>query len=288
MLLRPKLYFLLALSLLLFACSNAPKVPISERQFGDAKNNIRASDFKAALDNLNSAIKSTSDDAFRQQVLLLRTALVTALADSNAQMAEAYHVGSKQPAAQSQTGAFSRERSDYNNAARAYLMDGMQSMMNQRTILGAAPVPIEITFPGFTGGQDPALGKIKSGQFVPDSERMNAELQMDRNCLAHVLAGLAGDDQNLNKARDIFNAGKVDVDPRVYLVVLSDDFLRIGAMFDPHGINDPEKFRTVNLVVSGNLDAATKLLAAKPDKDLETRIKKMQAECDKCLKKAKA
>ena len=51
-------------------------------------------------------------------------------------------------------------------------------------------------------------------------------LQLDRNCLAHVLAGLAGTEQDLNKGREIYAAGKVEVDPRVYLIVLSDDFLR--------------------------------------------------------------
>ncbi len=281
---RTKFLSLLALSLLLFACSNAPKVSISERQFGDAKNNIQSSDFKAALDNLSGTIKSTNDEAMRQQAILLRTALVTALADADEQMAEAYHLGAKQPAAQSQIGSFYSERSDYNNAARAYLMEAMQLVMDQRSKL-VTPVAIEIPFPGFTGGTDQTLATIKSGRLVSDNERVRAENQLSRNCLAHVLAGLAGNEQDLNKGREIYAAGKVEVDPRVYLIVLSDDFLRIGAMFDARGVNDPNRFRTVNQVVAGNLDVATKLLAAKPDKELEARVKKMQADCDKCLKK---
>jgi hypothetical protein len=282
---HPKLFFLLAFSALLVSCSGAPKTSISERQFGDAKNNLQSSDFKAALDNLNGTIKTTTDESLRQQALLLRTALVTALADADEQMAEAYHVGAKQPPAQSQIGSFYKERSNYNNAARAYLLDAMQSVMDQRSKLNANPIPVEIAFPGFIGGNDTALSKIKSGVLVSDTERVNAELQLDRNCLAHVLAGFAGDDQDLNKGREIFNAGKVNVDSRVYLITLTDDFLRIGAMFDVRGLNDPAKFRMVNQVVEGNLDAAAKLLAARPDKDLETRVKKMQSDCDKCLKK---
>jgi hypothetical protein len=219
---------------------------------------------------------------------LLRVALVTALADANEQMAEAYYTGGKQPLAYKKTTAFHNARSDYNNAARAYLMDAMQSVLDQRSKLDATPVTLEVPFPGFTGGTDPALAKIKSGELVSDTERLNAELQLDRNCLAHVLAGFAGNDQDLNKGREIFSAGKVEVDPRVYIVVLSDDFLHIGSMFSAPGVNDPEKFRTVNQVVRGNLEVATKLLAAKPDKDLEARVKKMQAECDKCLKKVGA
>jgi len=282
---RFNLLALFSLCVLVFACSSGPKVSTSERQFGDAKNNIASSDFKAALDNLSGAIKSTTDDSLRQQATILRIALVTALADANEQMGEAYYVGAKQPFARQQSAGFYKERSDYNNAARAYLMEAMQAVMDQRSKLGANPVSIAVPFPGFTGGTDPAIAKIRNGQLVSDAERINAELQVERNCLAHVLAGLAGNDENLNKAQEQFNAGKVDVDSRVYLVSLSDDFLRIGAMFDSHGVNDPDRFRVVNQVVKGNLDAATKLLTARPDKDLESRIKKMQGDCDKCLKK---
>ncbi len=285
MLHRVRLFVPLALSLLLFACSNAPRVSTTEQQFIDAKNNLNSSDFKAALDNLNGTIKFTSNEAQRQQALLLRVALVTALADADEQMAEAYHLGAKQPSAQSQTGAFYKERSDYNNAARTYLMDAMQYLMDQRSKLSVNPVPIEVAFPGFTGGTDAGLARIKNGQLISDADRQNAELQLDRNCFAHVLAGFAGADQDLNKGREIFSAGKVDVDPRLYIIVLSDNFLRIGEMFDTRAMNDPDKLRTVNQVVRGNLEVANKLLAAKPDKDLETRVKKMQTDCDKCLKR---
>jgi len=285
MLRPPRMLSLLVLSALLAACSSTPPTSISERQFGDAKNNLKSSDFKAALDNLNTAIKSANNDALRQQALVLRVALVTALADANEQMAEAYYVGAKQPLAHSNTTAFYKARSDYSNTARAFLMDAMQSVMDQRSKLGANPITVEVTFPGFTGGTDPGLAKLQSGELISDAERANTELQLDRNCLAQVLAGFAGANQDLNKGREIFNAGKVDVDSRVYLVVLSDDFLRIGAMFDTRWANDADKFRTVNQVVRGNLEVATKLLAAKPDKDLEARVKKMQADCDKCLKR---
>jgi hypothetical protein len=282
---RPNLFVLLVFSLFLFACSNTQKVSTGEQQFLDAKNNLQSSDFKAALDNLNATIKVTADDSVRQQATLLRVALVTALADADQQMAEAYHVGGKQPPAQSQGAAFSRERSDYNNAARTYLMDGMQYVMDQRSKLGPNPVVIDVAFPGFTGGTDPGLAKIKSGILISDNERLNTELQLDRNALAQVLAGLAGADQNPNKGRDLYAAGKVQVDPRVYLIVFSDEFLRIAQMFDVRALNDPAKFRTCNEVVRGNLEVASKMLEAKPDKDLETRVKKMQSDCDKCLKK---
>jgi hypothetical protein len=282
---RPLLFVVSAISVLVFACSSAPPTPLSVRHFADAKNNLQASDYKAALENLDATIKTTQDDTVRQEASVLRVALLTALADADQQLAEAYHVGAKQPPAQSQTGAFYKERADYNNAARNYLMDAMQAELEQRGKLGPNPIVIQIAYPGFTGGVDPGLAKIKSGILISDNERANTELQMDRNALASVLAALAGVNQDLNKGRELYDAGPVNVDSRVYLVAFSDSFLNIGSMFDTRGINEPDKFRTVNQVVRGNLDLAEKLLAAKPDKDLETRVKKMEGDCDKCLKR---
>ena len=66
---------------------------------------------------------------------------------------------------------------------------------------------------------------------------------------------------------------------------LSNNFLQIGTMFAPPGVNEPDHLRIVSQVVRGNLDVAMKLLATKPDKDLESRAKKRQADCDKTLKK---
>lgn len=282
---RPWPFFLIPLSLLLFACSGGSNTSPGIQHFTDAKNNIQASDFKAALTNLDATMSTTTDASVRQQASIIRVALLTALADANQELAEAYHVGAKEPSAQSQVAAFYKTRSDYNNTARTFLMDAMQSVMDQRSKLDPNPVSIEVAYPGFTGGTNQTVARIKNGQFVSDPDRLNAELQLERNDLARVLAALAGAGQDLNKGRDLYAAGKVNVDPRVYIVELSDSFLRIGDMFGPHGLNEPDKLRTVNQVVEGNLEVANKMLAAKPDKDLEAHVKKIQADCDKCLKK---
>jgi len=74
MLRLPRLCCLLAFCVLLFGCSNAPKTSLGEQQFGDAKNSLKSSDFKAALNNLNGTIKNADNDVLRQQAILLRVA----------------------------------------------------------------------------------------------------------------------------------------------------------------------------------------------------------------------
>ncbi len=282
---RPWFLSLLALPLLLLSCSSAPTVSEGTQHFLDAQASFKSSDYKAALRNLDKTIKSADDEATRQQAVILRTLLVAALANANKQMAEAYSIGAKQPPAQSHTAPFYQARSDYFNTAHSYLMDAMQAVMDQRSKLGAAPMPIQITFPGFTGSI-PGLIKLKTGILLSDADRANAELQADRNSLAAILSAIAGAPQDPNKGQEIYAGGKVDIDPRFYIVELSNSFLQIATIYDYRGLNTPDRFRTVNEVVRGNLEVAQKLLTVKPDKELEARVKKMTADCDKCLKLA--
>ena len=274
----------IAVSLLLLACSSAPPTSESDTSFTDARNNFKASDFKAALRNLDKVIKGSSDESQRQQAIVLRTVLVTALADANKQMAEAYYIGAKTPSGQSRSGSYYKARSDYYSTARSYLMDGMQSVMDQRSKLGATPLAIEVTFPGFQG-VNPQMNKIKSGVPVSDNEQLSAEQQATRNALATVLSAIAGAPEDLNKGQEIYASGKVTIDPRAYLIELSNSFYQSEAMFDWRGLNQPDKQRLVNDVVRGNLDIAQKMLSAKPDKDMEARVKKMLSDCDKADKK---
>ena len=273
----------IAICLLLLACSSAPPTSQSDTSFTDARNNFKASDFEAALRNLDKVIKGSSDESQRQQAIVLRTVLVTALADANKQMAEAYYIGAKTPAGQSHSGSYYKMRSDYYNTARSFLMDGMQAVMDQRSKLGATPLVIEVTFPGFQG-TNAAMNKIKGGQLVSDNDQLSAEQQATRNALATVLSAIAGAPDDLNKGQQIYS-NKVEIDPRAYLIELSNSFYQSEAMFDWRGLNQPDKTRLVNDVVRGNLDIAQKMLTAKPDKDMQARVKKMLSDCDKADKK---
>ena len=277
---RPWPIFAVAISVLLLACSSAPPTSQSDKHMTDARQTFARSDFDATMRNLDKAIKTAPNEADRQEAIILRTVLVTAMADANKQMAEAYYIGAKQPLAQAHTGPFYKQRSDYYSNANSLLMDAMQSVMNQRSKLGGPAMPIEIAFPGFTG-TNPGMAKIKSGVLVSDSERLSAEMQADRNALALVLSAIAGAGQDPNKGQQVYASGKVEIDPRVYIIELSNSFLQTGEMFGPRGLNQADRQKTVTEVVHANLELAEKMLAEKPDKELEARLKKCKADCDK-------
>lgn len=271
--LRPLAVLAVVLCVVLAGCSSGPTVSEGDQHFLDAKNNLKSSDFKAALTNLAATIKSTTNPAVKQEAFVLRVALVAALAAANKEMGEAYQIGARMPAAAGHTGTFYKNRSDYYNTAHAQLMDAMQSVMDQRGILSDKPMVIEVPFPGFTG-TNPGLNNVKNGQLIGDADRVQAELQADRDALALVLTGMAGAKDNLNKGKDIYAAGKVEIDPRMYLLALNENFLSTGEMFGFRGTNEPDHLTTVKQVVMGNLEVVKKMLAAMPDKDLEAQITK--------------
>ncbi len=207
--------------------------------------------------NLDKVIKGSSDESQRQQAIVLRTVLV---------------IEAKIPAGQSHSGSYCRMRSDYYNTARSFLMDGMQAVMDQRFKFGANPLVIEVTFPGFQG-TNAAMNKIKSGQPVSDNHELSAEQQATRSALATVLSAIAGAPDDLNKGQQTYS-NKVEIDPRAYLIELSNSFYQSEAMFDWRGLNQPDKTRPVNDVARGNLDVAQKMLTAKPDKDMHRALRR--------------
>jgi hypothetical protein len=100
-----------------------------------------------------------------------------------------------------------------------------------------------------------------------------------------LFAAMAGAGEDVHKGHAAFQAGAVQLDTRVYLFELSAAFYKLRAIFEAKALDDSRYLRTTIEVVQGNLDALDKLLAARPDKDLEARAKKLRAECEKALKK---
>ncbi len=270
--------------LLVWACTSAPPTPSTEQYFNDAKNNLNTMDYEVALKNLDRLIKSAGEQPFGQEGTVIRTVLLTAMAEGTRQMAEAYATGAKQPAVQAQRTVFVKMRADYYGVARVRLMNAMEGVMSQRAKLGDQPIRLDLPFPAFSATEHPALAQIKAGRAVPDAERYRAELESVRNAFARGMAGLAGAREDVPKGHARFQQGNMQVDPRLYLVEMTEDFLHLSDIFGPRGLDDSRYRRTTLEVVRDNLDLASKLLAAKPDKELETRVKTLKGECDKQFK----
>lgn len=281
---RRTLPMLVLLVCILVACGGGPTTPTAEQYFSDAKKNLATLDYEAALKNLDRLVKSAEGQPLAQQGTVLRTALLTSMAEASSKMAEAYGSGAGQPDAASRQSQFIKMKSDYYGIARVRLMNSMEAVMAQRSNLGEQGMALDIAFPDFMGTEPAAISKVQKGQWVDDNARYRAELEIVRNALAGTLARLAGA-ADTNKGRAAFEKGGVQIDPRVYLLELSNMFYRLSEMFDRRALDD-SRYRRISLeVVRDNADVVLILLEKKPDKELETRAKKLKADCEAALKK---
>jgi hypothetical protein len=266
------------------ACTGEPPAPKPEQYFQDARNNLASLDFDSALKNLERMIAAAEGQPLGQQGSVLRVALLTALADGARQMGEAYATGMKEPAAEPRQAQFTKWKADYYGMSRSRLIPALEGVMQQRDRLGDASIPLEVAFPNFTAQDHAAVVRIKSGALPADEDRVRAEREAARNALARVLARLAGAGEDVNKGQAAFQKGGVQVDPRIYLIEMSNTFFRLGEIFERRGLDDQRYLRITLEVVRDTADVALKLLAAKPDKDLEARARKLKADCEKKLK----
>lgn len=270
--------------LILLGCSGPPPTPSAEQYFRDAKNNLSAAEFDLALKNLDRCVKSGEGNPTGPQCAVIRAALLVGLAQGARAMADAYTRGRQEPAARARLSDFTRIRADYYGMARVRFMSAMEATMAERGKLGATPVSLQMKFPEFTGTENPAVPRIRSGQWMGDAERYTAEKEAVRNAFARTLAAFAGAGDNVHKAHASFESGAVEIDPRVYSVEINNAFLDLSEIFSLRALDDARYQRTSLEVVRDNLDVLLKLLADKPDKDLEARAKKMKADCEKRLK----
>jgi hypothetical protein len=282
----PKSALLLFVCLFLLSCSSEQSKP-ADLPYAAAKENLTALDYDAALKNLDKTIKAAPDEPDGKEATVLRVALLTAMSEGTSDMAEAYRVGVTQPSARMQTGPYTRTRSDYLGMSRVYLMDAMEGVMKQRAKLSDAPMQLNIAFPDFSGTEPPAMDRIRHGMSVQDAERYRTELETSRNYLARLMAALAGAGEDVHKGHSAFQAGGAKLDSRTYLLELSAAFYKLRAIFEAKALDDVRYLRTTIEVVQGNLDALDRLLAARPDKDMQARAKKLRADCEAALKKIK-
>lgn len=266
------------------ACSSGPRKSAGEQHLEYAQTNLARMEFSNALTNLEQLVKNAGESPLGDQGKIMRVLLLTAMADGSKRMAEAYDQGSKQPGAEARKMQFVKMRSDYYGISRVRLLAAMEGLMGQRSGLGDKAMPLGFDFPGFSGTEHAALKSVEGGNWVDESDRYRAELESVRNALARAMASIAGAGDDLHKGQAAFQSGAVQVDPRVYLIELSNTFLRLSEIFDRRALDDARYLRISHEVIRDNADLALKLLAAKPDAELEKQAKKIRAECEKKLK----
>lgn len=283
---RSSVFAALALSLCVVctACTSTPPAPTAEQYFAAVKNNLAAQNFEAGLKNLDRMIEAAGDEPLAQQGRMLRIALLTAIADGKKQMAEAYGQGRNERLARPHRAEFTKICADYYHDARDRLVPAMEAFLEQRGKLSEDPIPLEVPFPAISEGENGAIARIKSGLPVVDDSRYRAELQSINNALARIMTRLVGEEDNFQKAEEIFRQGGAQANPCCYLVEMSRMLMRVGEIFDREALDD-SRFRRISYEIArDNIEAAIQLMGAQPDRLHLARAKRIKVECEKSLK----
>jgi len=282
---RLVLFPVLILCLCWTACSSTPPPPSGDKYFADAKTNLDTSDFEGAIRNLERSISAAGEQPELQPAEIVRVALLISMAESDKKLADALETSRRQPIAAPRYGELTQRRTDRFALARAHLLNALEEVMKQRAKLGDKPIPLNLKFPDFGAAENPVFTRLLKGMEVSREEVARLDPEFTRNALAMNMAGMVGAKDDVNKGREIFEKGNVAIDPRVYLVHVTESFHKLSEIFGPKNLDDAKYMKVSLEVVRDNLDLAGKMLAAKPDKELEARIKKCREECDKQLKK---
>jgi hypothetical protein len=282
---RWKLFLLIVLTASSFAagCSSGPVEPTAEQYLASARESLRGQDFDNAVKNLDRMIRAAGNQPLAQQGALLRTVLLTALAEGDLRMGQAYAAGALQLKGQSGQSAFARMRTDYYGMTRAHIVSAMEAMIAQRVNIQMAPIPLVVA-PSPVRQADPApLAQLEMGRMISEPDRLAAQTECARNAWARRLISVAGAGALSDQEGATVSAPGIQIDPRIYLLEMSDEFLRLSYVFGPGVLDDVRYLRATQELILGNLRVVDALLETHPDAALRARVDKMKADCKERL-----
>jgi hypothetical protein len=261
-------------------CGAPPADPTAEQYLASAKESLRGQDFDNAVKNLDRMIRAAGNQPLAQQGALLRTVLLTALAEGDLRMGQAYAAGALQLQGQSGQSAFVRMRTDYYGMSRAHITSAMEAILAQRVNIQMAPIPLDVALPPVRQVDPAPLSQLELGRTISEPDRLTAETECSRNAWARRLASVAGAGALSGQERASISAPGIQIDPRMYLLEMSDEFLRLSIVFGPGALDDARYLRATQELILGNLRVVEALLETHPDAAIRARMDKMKADCE--------
>ncbi len=265
-------------------CGTVQPNPTAEQYFAAAKANLQSRDYDTAIKNLDRVIQSAGDRPLGQEGMLFRAVLLTALAEGDMRMAEAYAQGAQANQGKPEYIQLYKLRRDYYGMAQAHMLNAMEAMLAQRQTIAAQPIQLDLPATGGPAAEPAALGRIESGILVPVAERNDAELECSRIAVQRRFSSMAKASDDLTRGRATLAAEGVQIDPRAYLLDMSEELLRLSTIFGPRGLNEDRYTRAAHDVVLGNLAVLDVLLEKTPDADLTGRAQKVKTDCEARMK----
>jgi hypothetical protein len=281
----------LLLLLLLISCStqsNQPNPATPEGRFELAKRELSAARFDKALDYTEKILRDTPNHELATSAFMMELVIHGGLAEGYRQIGKVFADGRNMSRDVRVKNDFRFKAFDYYKSEKARLLqfaerfDGFSKKMDR-----SKPIVFQGVYPAIEAGPRIFLEKVKKGMTISDEDQQkDAEGEL-RNGVLTMATALAGVGEDRAKAKAMYAAATVSVDPADFLFAVSKFFHEQDALFDTMQLNELQNMRTFCDRTSKTVTESLSLLKSKGDKKKIDAATQLQKDCDAMVKKVK-
>lgn len=287
------LILIISLLLILFmsSCSgtsNQPNPATPEGRFELAKTEFSNDRFDKALGYAEKILRDTPKHELATSAAIMQLTIYGGQAEGCRLIAKAFADGRMSTRDVRLKTAFRNTEFDYYRRQKAYILNFMEGFdAFAKGMDRSKPISYQGVYPQIEAGPRLFLEKVSKGMAVADEDRLKDEEEALRNGVMTVLTELAGLGADRAKAKTMFAAGTVSVDPGDFLFAVAKILHEQDVLFDRFQLNELTNFRIfcdrTNKTVTESLD----ILKSKGEKskiDAATQLKK---DCESMMKQFK-
>lgn len=290
-----KRHLILALNIFLilffFSCSsqsNQPNPLTPEGRFELAKREFSAARFDKALEYTAKILHDTPNHESANSAAIMQMTIYGGLAEGCRQIAKAYADGRMMTRDVRVKNDFRNTGWDYYRRQKAYILNFLEGFENySKKMDKTKPVSFQGLYPQVEAGPRIFLEKVRKGMTISDEDRQkDAEGEL-RNGVLTVLTELAGLGEDRAKAKTLYAAGAVTVDPGDFLFAVAKILHEQDVLFDRLQLNELQNFKMfcdrTNKTAAESLD----LLKPKGEKKKIDAAVQLKKDCEAMMKQFK-
>ncbi len=259
---------ILLLSVLLTACSSAPKGPVPGTPAFNwlaAQDAYKNGDYVKTNDILTQLAKSDNEysDRARPWALIVSQGLASAYLDLGSKFEDGAKRNRSNPA------IFRRQASDYNSKAVATALQYLETSHHFLDANKAKDVTLALEFPKGNLEEPVQLKKIAAGQPIPEAEMAGVEKEMLKRGVLSALCKAVDAKGKPEKAQAMFQQGEAKVPGNTFVFALANGLYEVSESFGPKKLDQPHRIKVIFQEAS---EALALIPANKETKDLSKKI----------------
>ncbi len=274
--------------LFLVSCSqsNEPNPATPEGRFELAKQEFTAARYEKALNYTSKILRDTPNHELAYSAAIMEMTIYGGLAEGCFKASKAFSEGMMMTRDLRIRNDFRSKAFDYYRREKDYLtgfaegFDRFSGKMDKDKAIS-----FKGAYPGIEAGPRIALEKVRKGLVIPEEDRLKDEEEELRDGVVYMTTALAGVGEDRAKAKTLYAAGLISVQPGDFLFAVAKFLHTQDAMFDRTALNDVKNFRSFCERTNKTITESIDLLKAQGDKKKLDEAMKLKKECEATMKR---